>query len=187
MKVSWKKVMAATLVISLMGGGTMLFADSLYEQVKVLLNGKELKDGGYLIDNKIYVPVRDLNGAVQWDKKSGKVQVIKPNVHIFLFKGDTAFGNVNRGKLKFNVFSQVDTLYDNVYAVKVAIEDPSGNVKDIQSQNIDNQNKDNFWFRTNDFTYDFDRGGKYSVGFYIKYSADSGYEKVAEKAITVLN
>lgn len=187
MKSKWKKIMACTLVLSLLGGGSsLLFADSFTEHVRVWMNGKELKDGGYLIDNKTYIPIRDIDGAITWDKKSGKVDIIKPNVHIFLFKGDTAFGNVNRGKLKFNVFSQVDTLNDDIHAVKVAITDPAGNVKDIQSQDVTNNNKDNFWFRTYDFTYDFNTVGKYSVGFYIKTSSESGFVKVAEKVITVL-
>lgn len=186
MKIGWKKILAAALVTSVLSGGTMLFADSISDKVRVWVNGKELKDSGYLIGSKIYIPVREMDGALDWDKKSGKLQVIRPNVHIFLFKGDTAFGNVNRGKLKFNVFSQVDSLNDDIYAVKVAIEDPSGKLKDIQSQTIRNQSRDNFWFRTYDFTYDFDTVGKYTVGFYIKTSANSGYEKVAEKVITVL-
>ncbi|NMO94703.1 copper amine oxidase [Paenibacillus lemnae] len=185
LKLGWKKITAAALVLTLMSGGTLLFADSIQDRIRVWMNGQELKDGAYLIDNKIYVPVRDISGATNWNKSSGTLRIVKPNVHIFLFKGDTAFGNVNRGKLKFNVFSQVDTLHDDVEAVKVAIEDPGGSIKDIQSQsNI--QGKDNFWFRTYDFTYDFDTVGKYSVGFYIKTSAGSGFEKVAEKVITVL-
>ncbi|MFI2857570.1 copper amine oxidase [Paenibacillus sp. JSM ZJ436] len=181
----WKKITAAALVITLMSGSTLLFADSIQDKIRVLMNGRELKDGAYLIDNKIYVPLRDMNAASDWDKSAGKVQVVKPNVHIFLFKGDTAFGNVNRGKLKFNVFSQVDSVHDDVESVKVAIEDPSGSIKDIQSQS-NLQGKDNFWFRTYDFTYDFDTVGKYSVGFYVKLTGNSGYEKVAEKIITVL-
>ncbi|WP_106768228.1 copper amine oxidase [Paenibacillus faecalis] len=186
MKASWKKILLCTVVLSLIGGSSILFADSIKEHVRVWMNGRELKDGGYLINNKIYMPVRDIDAAVDWDKNSGKVNIIKPNVHIFLFKGDTAFGNVNRGKLKFNVFSQVDNLQDDIHSVKVAITDPAGNVKDIQTQEVKN-NKDNFWFRTYDFTYDFNTVGKYSVGFYIKAKADSNFVKVAEKVITVLN
>ena len=59
-----EKVMACMLVLSLMGGDTLLFADSVNERVRVWLNGHELKDGGYLIDGKTYVPVREFDGAV---------------------------------------------------------------------------------------------------------------------------
>lgn len=183
----WKKVLVCVLVLSLMGGSGLLFAESINNRVRVWLNGRELKDGGYLINGTTYVPVREFDGAVHWDSRTGNVKVIKPNVHIFLFKGDTVFGNVNKGKLKFNVFSQIDSLNDQIYAVKVAIQDPAGNIKDIQSQVIEDPSKDNFWFRTDDFTYNFSTAGKYSVGFYIKTSANASYVKVAEKVITALD
>ncbi|MGN7357668.1 copper amine oxidase [Paenibacillus sp. SAF-054] len=168
-------------------GGSVMFADSVTQKIRVWINGQEVQDGGFVIDGKTYVPIREFNGVVHWDGDANKVQFIKPNVHIFLFKGDTVFGNVNKGKLKFNVFSQVDSLSEHVTAVKVAITDPSGNVKDIQSQNLGSGQKDNFWFRTYDFTYDFKTAGKYKVGFYVKASKSNDYELVSEKVITALN
>lgn len=181
----WKRILLCVTVFSLLGG-SLLFADSVNEKIRVLINGKEAADGGYLIDGTTYVPVREAGGVVKWDSSNKRVTVIKPNVHIFLFKGDTVFGNVNVGKLKFNVFSQVDSLTADVAAVKVTITNPSGQVKDIQSQELTTQ-KDNFWFRTYDFTYDFSRAGKYQVGFHIKENANSSYVLVAEKIITALN
>lgn len=180
----WKKIMVCVFVFSLMGG-SILFADSVTQKIKVWINGQEVQDGGYVIDGKTYVPVREFNGVVNYS--GDKVQFIKPNVHIFLFKGDTVFGNVNKGKLKFNVFSQVDSLSEQVSSVKVAITDPSGNIKDIQSQDLSSSQKDNFWFRTYDFTYDFSVAGKYKVGFYIKATKSSEYVLVSEKVITALN
>lgn len=181
----WKRVLLCVMVFSLLGG-SLLFADAVNEKIRVLINGKEASDGGYLINGTTYVPVREAGGLARWDNSKKRVTVIKPNVHIFLFKGDTVFGNVNVGKLKFNVFSQVDSLTADVAAVKVTITDPSGQVKDIQAQDLTTQ-KDNFWFRTYDFTYDFSRAGKYQIGFHIKENANSGYVLVAEKIITALN
>ena len=57
-----------------------------------------------LMERPMYLS-REAGGVVKWDSSNKRVTVIKPNVHIFLFKGDTVFGNVNVGKLKFNVFS----------------------------------------------------------------------------------
>jgi hypothetical protein len=182
----WKKIIMSTLVLSLMGG-SLMFADSVNEKVRFWVNGQEVQDGGYIIDGKTYVPIRSFDGLVSWDSNNNQVKFLKPNVHIFLFKGDTVFGNVNKGKLKFNVFSQVDNLTDDITSVKVAITDPSGNTKDIQSQDLDSNKKDNFWFRTDDFTYDFKTTGKYTIGFYIKYSKNSEYEMVSQKVITALN
>ncbi|AOZ91575.1 copper amine oxidase [Paenibacillus crassostreae] len=182
----WKKVVVSTLVLSLMGG-SLLFADSVNNKVHFWVNGQEVQDGGYVIEGKTYVPLRAFEGLVNWDSVSNQVKFIKPNVHIFLFKGDTIFGNVNKGKLKFNVFSQVDNLSENIVSVKVAITDPAGTTKDIQSQDLDSDQKDNFWFRTDDFTYDFKTSGKYKIGFYIKYSENSDYELVSQKVITALD
>lgn len=184
---NWKKLIVSCVVVFSLTGSSLLFADSVNQKVKVWINGEELHDDSYIIDGKTYVPIRELDGIVNWDSNSNKVHVIKPNVHIFLFNGDTVFGNVNKGKLKFNVFSQVDSLSDNIASVKIAITDPSGKVKDIQSQDVTSDQKDNFWFRTYDFTYDFKVAGKYSVGFYMKPTKSSDYVLVAEKVITALN
>lgn len=181
----WKKVALCVAVFSLMGS-SLLFADAVNQKIRVWSNGKELADGGYLIDGKTYIPAREAGGVVSWDG-SGKVTILKPNVHMVLFKGDAVFGNVNVGKLKFKVLTQVDSLSDEISAVKVAITDPSGNVKDIQSQELEGSRKDNFWFPTSEFTYEFKEAGKYRVGFYIKASKGSDYVLVSEKVITALN
>ncbi|GGF85547.1 hypothetical protein GCM10010912_33560 [Paenibacillus albidus] len=181
----WKKVALCVVVFSMMGS-SLLFADAVNQKIKLWSNGKEIADGGYLIDGKAYIPAREAGGVVNWDD-SGKVSILKPNVHIVLFKGDTVFGNVNVGKLKFKVLAQVDSLAQEIAAVKVAITDPSGNVKDIQSQELSGSSKDNFWFPTSEFTYEFKETGKYRVGFYIKASKTTDYVLVSEKVITALN
>lgn len=135
----WKKVALCVVVFSLMGS-SLLFADAVNQKIRVWSNGKEMADGGYLIDGKAYIPAREAGGVVNWDG-SGKVTILKPNVQIILYKGDDVFGNVNIGKLKFKVLSQVDSLTDSIAAVKVAITDPSGNVKDIQSQELGGSKK----------------------------------------------
>ncbi|WP_211745366.1 copper amine oxidase [Paenibacillus sp. Marseille-Q4541] len=183
----WKRTLALVLVFSLVGGGSMLFADSVTEKIRVVINGNDVNGGGYYINGTTYAPVREINGLTSWDAGSKKVTVIQPNVHITLFKGDTVFGNVNVGKLKFNVLSQVDSLDGKVSEVKVAITDPSGKVKDIQSEKLGSGSKDNFWFKTNDFTYDFKKSGKYKVGFYMKPSGGNSFFLVSEKVITALD
>jgi hypothetical protein len=180
----WKKVALCVLVFSLMGG-SLLFADSVNQKIKVWSNGKEIADGGYLIDGKTYIPAREAGGVVNWDG-SGKVTILKPNVHIVLFKGDTVFGNVNLGKLKFKVLSQVDSLTEEISSVKVTITDPSGNSKDIDSRNMEETKKEDFWFSSSEMTYDFKETGKYRVGFYIRATKNGDYVLVSEKVITAL-
>lgn len=121
----WRKVMALVMAFSIMGG-TAISAESAKDQVQLIINGEVSKDGAVVIDGKTYVPIRDFNGLVNFDPSGGKVVFDQPNVHMFLFKGDTVFGNVNKGnKVKFNVFSQIDTLKTDISGVKVAITDPS--------------------------------------------------------------
>ncbi|WP_025692921.1 copper amine oxidase [Paenibacillus zanthoxyli] len=185
MKKRWRKVAVCVMIFSLMGG-SLLFADSVYQKVRVWSNGKELSDGGYLIDGKTYVPAREIDGLVLWDD-SGRVKIIKPNVHISLFKGDTIFGKVKVGKLKFRALCQVDSLTDNIAGVKLSITDPSGNVKELDSSDLGSEQEDNFWFSTKDITYDFKESGKYRIGFYMKATRNGDYSLVSEKVITALN
>lgn len=177
----WKKIALCVVVFSMMGS-SYLFADAVNQKIKVWSNGKEIADGGYLIDGKAYIPAREAGGVVSWDG-SGKVTILKPNVHIVLFKGDTVFGNVNTGKLKMKILTQVDSLKDSVSAVKVSFTDPSGNEKDILEDAGGSKNED-FWFSTPEFTYDFKESGKYSVGFFIKSSRGGDYVLVSEKVVT---
>ncbi|AWB45208.1 copper amine oxidase [Paenibacillus sp. CAA11] len=183
---NWKRTAALVLLFSLMGG-TLLFAEGTSQKIRVLFNGRELADGAYIIDGKTYVPIREFDGLVQYDDSSKQVKYYKPNVHIFLFKGDTVFGNVNVGKLKFSIFSQIDSLKTDIAWVKVAIKSPDGQIKNIQSQEVGSNQKDNFWFRTSEFTYDFKTAGKYSVGFYIKPDKENDYVLISEKVITAID
>lgn len=181
----WRRVALLVVAFSLMGG-SLLFADSASLKVKTLLNGRELEDGGYMIDGKTYIPVRELEGLIEYDDSTKTVKYYKPNVHMFLFTDEAVFGDIKKtGKLKFNVFSQIDNLRTDISAVRVSITAPDGASKVIQTSDIKEQ-RDNFWFRTEDYTYDFKSSGKYTVGFYMKASGGSDFTLVSEKSITVL-
>lgn len=181
----WRRVALLVVAFSLMGG-SLLFADAASQKVKLFLNGNEIQDGGYVVDGKTYVPVRNIDGLVEYNDDTKTVKYYKPNVHMFLFTDDGVFGDVKKtGKLKFNVFSQIDDLKTDISAVRVSITAPDGSTKEIQTDDIKDQ-KDNFWFRTKDFTYDFKTSGRYIVGFYMKPSSGSDFMLVSEKGINVL-
>ncbi|WP_410768126.1 copper amine oxidase [Fontibacillus sp. BL9] len=181
----WRRVALLVVAFSLMGG-SLLFADSASQKVKMLLNGRELEDGGYMIDGKTYIPVRELEGMVEYNDSTKTVNYYKPNVHMFLFTDDAVFGDIKKtGKLKFNVFSQIDNLKSDISAVRVSITAPDGASKVIQTSEIKEQ-RDNFWFRTEDYTYDFKASGKYTIGFYMKSAGGSDFTLVSEKGINVL-
>ncbi|MBB3109139.1 hypothetical protein FHS18_001191 [Paenibacillus phyllosphaerae] len=183
----YKRLLILLLVMSLWGG-TMMFADSAAQKVRVFVNGAEVEDAGIISEGKTYLAVRQLASTLQslvfWDETTKKVTVFKPNVHMFLFQDNTIFGNVNKGgKYTFKVFAQIDNLLTDIAAVKVSIFDPSGTEKVIQSQNV-TTSKDNFWFRTEDVKYNFDSAGKYSVRFFMKVTANEDWKLVSEKTIT---
>ncbi|GGF87188.1 copper amine oxidase [Paenibacillus aceti] len=183
----WRRVAVLVTIFSLMGG-SLLFADSASQKVRLLMNGRELEDGSYIVDGKTYIPLRELQGLIHYDEATKTVYYYKPNVHMFLFQSSdgNAFGDINKtGKLKFNVFSQIDNLKTNISAVRVSITSPDGNSNVIQTSDIKEQ-KENFWFRTEDYTYDFKNSGKYKIGFYMKPADSKEFILVSEKIINVL-
>jgi hypothetical protein len=185
MKVS--RVVAFVLLFTIIGT-TLAFGDSLLGKIRVFVNGKESPEG-VLIDGKSYLPLRELSESlhamIDWDDSAKQAIIYKPNVHIFLFREKQPFGAVNKGKLTFNVFSQIDNLQTNIHSVKVTIEDPLGKSTTIQEQEVKNlKEKDNFWFVTEDIKYDFKTTGKYTVKFFMKRDKAGSYELVAEKVIT---
>lgn len=181
----WRRVALLVVAFSLMGG-SLLFADSASQKVKLLLNGREVEDGGYVIEGRTYIPVRELEGLIEYNESTKTVSYYKPNVHMFLFTDEGVFGDIKKtGKLKFNVFSQIDNLRTDISAVRVSITSPDGSSKVIQTSDIKEQ-KDNFWFRTEDYTYDFKSSGKYTLGFYMKSTGGSDFTLVSEKSINVL-
>lgn len=182
-----KKVIVWASVLMLVGG-TAIFADSAVQNVKVVINGSESNDDGVVLDGKTYLPLRQiadsLGAQVNWNNGSKKATIIKPNVHLVLFKDNVIFGKVSKGnKYTFNVFAQVDNLKTSISAVKVSIFDPYGNETVIQTQQQD-ITKDNFWYRTQDIQYSFDYSGKYAVRFFIKVNPDDDWSSVSELLIS---
>ncbi len=183
----FRKVAIWVLLLSLWGG-TMIFANSAAQKVRVLVNSIEQEDGGLLIDGKTYLPLRQLatamNAIVEWDASNLRATVHKPNVHMFTYQGNTPFGIVDKGfSGKIKVFAQIDNLKADISAVKVTITDPFNKEKLIQSQNV-NSKSDNFWFVTEEVDYKFEATGKYAVRFYMKASSSDEWHVVSEKMIT---
>lgn len=180
----WRRVAILVTIFSLLGG-SLLFADSS-QKVKFVMNGQDTGEGAYVVDGKTYVPLRDLQGLIEFNESNKEVSYNKPNVHMFLFTDDGVFGDIKKtGKLKFNVFSQIDNLQVNISEVRVSITSPDGTSKVIQSSEIKEQ-RDTFWFRTEDYTYDFKSTGRYTIGFYMKTINSSEFSLVSEKGINVL-
>ena len=182
-----KKLLVLVVLLSLWGG-TMMFADSVSQKVRVIVNGSELKETGVLTDGNTYLPLRQIADTLQslitWDEASKKVTLNKPNVHMFTFNDKAnPFGGVTKGSaITFSVWAQVDSLYTNISAIKVSIVDPYGREDAIQTQEIA-EKKDNFWFKTKEIKYNFDVAGNYAIRMYMKPSDSNSWSIVSEKLI----
>lgn len=182
-----KKVIVWASLLMLVGG-TAIFADEAVQSVRVIINGSATSEDGVVIGGKTYLPLREvassLGAQVTWNNAGKKATLIKPNVHLVLFKDNAIFGKVSKGnKYTFNVFAQVDNLQTTVSAIKISIFDPYGNEKTIQRQTQE-ISKDNFWYRTKDVTYSFDYAGKYAVRFSLKVDPDDEWTPVSELLIS---
>lgn len=190
-----RKVLLLTLVLTLVFGSAA-FADSISQNIKVLINKKTVEDGGLLVDNKAYVAVGEVSQSLQaiviWDNSEKKATIYKPNVHMFAMRDSTPFGGVEKNsKFKFRVFSQIDNLRTNITGFKVTISDPYDRVTYIDGRNENDKGwqefyspgKDNFWFTTDTFTYEFDIAGSYTIQFWMQ-TEDSPMQVVSEKVIS---
>ncbi|MFD0587975.1 stalk domain-containing protein [Paenibacillus sp. GCM10027627] len=187
----WRKVAALILLLSLCGS-TVIFANAAVQKVRVLINGAEQDDGGIVFDGKTYLPLRQvadsLLAIVNWDNASKRATIYKPNVHMFLYKGNSPFGVVDKGfQGKIKVFAQVDNLQTNIEAVKVSIADPGGKERSIESKKVPRGTKDIFWFVSEEFDYKFDSAGQYTVRFYVQLDGSDDWSAVSEKVVTSRN
>ncbi|CAM3956589.1 copper amine oxidase N-terminal domain-containing protein [Paenibacillus alkaliterrae] len=183
----FRKVVILLTLLSLWGG-SLLFADSATQKVRVIINGIEQDDGGLIADSRTYLPLREiastLQAIVEWDNQSKRATVYKPNVHMFLFQNNTVFGNVDKGyQGSFKVFAQIDNLKTDIAAVRVSIFDPGGKEKVIQTENV-SPKSDNFWYATDHIDYKFESSGKYPIRFSIKPRGSDEWTVVSEKLIS---
>ncbi|RXZ77071.1 copper amine oxidase [Paenibacillaceae bacterium] len=184
----FKRFLVVLLVITIWSG-TMVAASAASQKVRVFVNGNELSDGGLLDEGTTYLPLRAISNTLQslivWDDNTKRIQVYKPNVHMFLFQNQKVFGNVDKdSRITFNVMAQVDNLKADISALKIVIADPSGKEELIQSQDVVGKAKDNFWFPTKEIRYHFSSGGKYAVRCYMKLGSNDDWVLVSEKTIS---
>ena len=186
-----RKLLVMIVVLSLVFG-TAAFAETISQSIKVEMNKKDIADGGLLVDNKAYVGVGALAKAMQamvsWDNDAKKATIYKPNVHMITMKDNLIFGSVNSGRTKFQVLAQIDSLETDISAFKVTISNIYGDetlIDGRDSSDKDFPNKKDFWFKSKEFSYDFDIIGPYTIKFWMKKSGDSSsYQIVSEKVIS---
>lgn len=188
----FRRLIMLTLALSLICG-TVAYADTITQRIKIWVDKQELDDTGVVVDDKTYLPVRTiadrLNAIVTWDDSAKRVAIYKPNVHMFTMKDTVPFGSVPKDKIKFFVFSQIDSLKTDITAFKVTIADPYGDETWLDGRNSTDEEfpvagKDNFAFKTKEISYDFKYSGKYVVRFWMKPEGEPSFHLVSEKVIT---
>jgi len=192
----FRKLLISTLALALLGGTAVYAADAVVQKMRVVVNKKEVKefnDAVAIVDGKSYLSVealrQNVDGIFLTDEGTKKVSIYKPNVHMITRKDGNMFTDVPKGyKVKFNVFSQIDSLKVDISAFKVTIDDPYGESTWIDGRSAIDKDfpevgKENFYFLTSDITYSFDSAGKYVIRFWMKPDGESSYQVVSEKVI----
>ncbi|WP_276355879.1 stalk domain-containing protein [Cohnella caldifontis] len=187
-----RKVLISAVVLTLLFG-TAAFAESITQDIKVIVNKKGADDNGVLIDNRAYLAVgtlaKTLQAFVTWDNGEKKVTINKPNVHMFTMIDNQAFIGVPKGKYKFRVHAQVDSLTTDIASLKFTISDPYGEETLIEARYAGDENfpteKEDFILNTKDISYNFSSAGRYTVRFWMKPTGDAPIQVVSEKSIII--
>jgi hypothetical protein len=186
-----RKILMLTMVLTLVCGSAV-FADSISQTLRVIINKKEIDDPGMLVDNKAYMAVSKFAGAMQalvsWDPDSKKVTINKPNVHMLTMKDSVPFQSVPRDQYKFFVYAQIDSLKTDITAFKITISDPYDNETLIEERDSSDKDfpshMDAFGIKTKEISYDFKSAGPYVVRFLMKQDGNPAMQVVSEKVIT---
>lgn len=187
-----RKVIVVTLIFTLLCGSAV-YADSVASTFRLWVNNKEVDDGGVIVDGKSYGSLKGLteklHAMLVRDDNTKKMTIFNPNVHMFVLDADSAvFGDVTKGKYKFSVFSQVDSLRVDISAYKITITNPYGDETLVEllsdgDKRFPDKGKKDFWSRSKEITYNFDMVGEYVLRFWMRPDGESGMQVVSEKII----
>lgn len=73
----------------------------------------------------------------------------------------------------------MDHLKTEISDIKVVITDPADKTETIDAQQIKNS-EENFWFKTNEYTYSFTTKGTYTIQVFFKDVASKKWFPVSE-------
>ncbi|WP_127579717.1 stalk domain-containing protein [Paenibacillus koleovorans] len=198
-----KRLLVLTCAFLVLGAG-IAYASSPwgdfqgFTKVKVLINNEEAITGevpAFVISGRAVLPMRSLTtsmqGLLKWDDATKTASIYKPNVHMFVardvnkdYQIKQPFGKVKQGdKIDFVVFPQVDNLDTPIYAFKIEIVRPDGNVLRSSDPAVLNEPMESFWYPWPFSGVTFDAYGDYKVHFLMKLSPEDDWTVVSEKVI----
>ncbi|MEK4062734.1 MULTISPECIES: copper amine oxidase [unclassified Paenibacillus] len=186
-----KKRVLAALCVTMISGGTMLYAAPGKPDIAVYLNNVLQKQAGLSVEGETYLPAQQLVGGLQalmfWDESAKAVRVYKPNVNIALLDDQgKIFGKVRSGvSNKFSVLVQVDSLKTDISDLKIIISDPEGKTENIDAASVKDK-KDSFWFKSAEFSSTFNAKGNYKIQVYLKDTTSKEWAVVSEIQISTI-
>jgi len=181
----FKKVLVSLLLLSLMGG-SVIFADTVINKIRVAINGTSLGESGIVMDGTAYVPLRQVANNffafVTWNDNK-QIDINRPNIHMMTISGSTIFQAVEKGStVTFYVLVHGENLTTPISDARMVIVDPTGEEKEIYAES-NPEDVNVFRLRTKDVKYKFSHAGEYKVRLYMKPEKGGDWVLVSEKTI----
>ncbi|WP_379154356.1 hypothetical protein [Paenibacillus sp. sgz5001063] len=186
-----KKLVFSTLCLTVISGGTLLYAASGKSDIAVYLNNVLQKQSGLLSEGEPYLSMEqlpeNLHALMFWDESAKEVRIYKPNVNMVLLDDQgKIFGKVRSEESStFSVLVQVDHLRTEISDLKITITDPLNKTATIDNQAI-KEKKESFWFKSAEYSYAFKEKGNYMIQVYVKDSSSKSWSIVSEMQISTI-
>lgn len=179
-----KKLVFSVLCLMILPGA-ILYAASSPSEVSVYVNQVAQKQLGKWSEEGVFLPVdlisQNLNVLMSLDETGKKVQIYKPNINMVVLddKGGI-FGKIKSpSRIAFSTLVQVDNLKTEVSEIKLTITDPANKTETVDTHQIKEQ-EDNFWFKSEEYTYSFNTKGTYTIQVYFKEAGSKKWSAVSE-------
>ncbi|MCM3078384.1 MULTISPECIES: hypothetical protein [Brevibacillus] len=195
-----KKVwLSALMVLAVAGVGSSAAVGE--GEMRVFLGGERVANN---LPASSAEPVEDvinrMGGFVDYDDRTGKMEIIKPNVNILVLEGiqqtrnkTVVFSNPIKGysdkdvPRTFNVFVEVDEApIAKDLRIRVELIAPDGKKVDQGKEwKYSTQNANSFYFSEPFVSTKLDKYGTYKVQVHMKYEKSKDYIMVGENTFTV--
>lgn len=195
-----KKVwLSALMVLAVAGVGSSAAVGE--GEMRVFLGGERVANN---LPASSAEPVEDvinrMGGFVDYDDRTGKMEIIKPNVNILVLEGiqqtrnkTVVFSNPIKGysdkdvPRTFNVFVEVDEApIAKDLKIRVELIAPDGKKVDQGKEwKYSTQNANSFYFSEPFVSTKLDKYGTYKVQVHMKYEKSKDYIMVGENTFTV--
>lgn len=195
-----KKVwLSALMVLAVAGVGSSTAVGE--GEMRVFLGGERVANN---LPASSAEPVEDvinrMGGFVDYDDRTGKMEIIKPNVNILVLEGiqqtrskTVVFSNPIKGysdkdvPRTFNVFVEVDEApIAKDLKIRVELIAPDGKKVDQGKEwKYSTQNANSFYFSEPFVSTKLDKYGTYKVQVHMKYEKSKDYILVGENTFTV--